>query len=259
MSPDLRLPVRIVVAACAAALLPMAALAQVTPAPSAVRDLSRELACGPRAALTPPSTGIRIVGGAERGRTIFAIGDTVVINAGSAQGLQAGQEYFARREVHDRFAQAMSDKSVPGSIRTAGWVKLVEVRTDSAIATVVHACDGISDGDFLEPFVLPAVAPALVGGEPDFENPGRIVLGDERRQMGGPGAMMVLDRGSDHGIRPGQQLTIFRDEAAGGTIQRVGGATVLTVSPETSLVRIDAATDAVYVGDKVAIHRITRR
>jgi hypothetical protein len=66
---------------------------------------------------------------------------------------------------------------------------------------------------------------------------------------------MVLDRGSDHGLRAGQQLTIYREETAGGTIQRVGRGTVVTVMPESSMFRIDTARDAIYVGDKVAVHR----
>jgi hypothetical protein len=66
--------------------------------------------------------------------------------------------------------------------------------------------------------------------------------------------MMMLDRGSDHGLRPGQRLTIFRS-TPDTPVFRVGEATVVTVSPETSTVRIDATRDAIYVGDKVAIHR----
>jgi hypothetical protein len=66
---------------------------------------------------------------------------------------------------------------------------------------------------------------------------------------------MVLDRGSDHGLRAGQQLTIYREETAGGTIQRVGRGTVVRVMPESSMFRIDTARDAIYVGDKVAVHR----
>ena len=68
---------------------------------------------------------------------------------------------------------------------------------------------------------------------------------------------MVLDRGSDHGIRPGQRLTIFRRTLPDGTgpVSNVGSATVYAVQPETSMVRIEKSVDAVYVGDLVAIHR----
>ncbi len=67
---------------------------------------------------------------------------------------------------------------------------------------------------------------------------------------------MVFDRGSDHGLRGGQRLTIFRTTAAGtGPISRIAEATAMIVSPETTIIRIDKTTDAVHVGDLVAIHR----
>jgi hypothetical protein len=217
-------------------------------------DAARELACGPQATLVEPQAPVRVIGGAQRGRAQFAAGDTIVISAGTAHGLAAGQQYFTRRAIKDRFAEATVDKTVPVSIRTTGWLRIVEVQPDSAIATVTHACDSITEGDYLEPFAVPVVAGAATSGEPDFENPGRVILGDERRQMGSQGSLMVLDRGSDHGLRAGQQLTIYREETAGG-IQRVGVGTVLKVGPESSMFRIDTARDAIYVGDKVAVHR----
>jgi hypothetical protein len=65
----------------------------------------------------------------------------------------------------------------------------------------------------------------------------------------------VLDRGSDHGLRQGQQLTIFRRTVADGPIATVGTATVYAVQPASTVVRIDTSVDAVYVGDLVAVHR----
>ena len=66
---------------------------------------------------------------------------------------------------------------------------------------------------------------------------------------------MVLDRGSDHGLRPGQQLTIFRRTVADGPVATSARRRSTRVQPESSVVRIDRSIDAVYVGDLVAIHR----
>jgi hypothetical protein len=84
-----------------------------------------------------------------------------------------------------------------------------------------------------------------------------LILGDDRRQIGGAGEFMILDRGSDHGVKPGHRLTIFRHTLPDGTgpVSNVGLATVYVVRPETSIVRIEQSVDAVYVGDLVAIHR----
>jgi len=239
------------------ALAPVVASAQVATARAASRDHAVELACGARAVGVPPDTSLRIAAGRERGKALFGPDDALVINAGTARGIKVGQEYYVRRVIDDRFVGAAGDNVPRSSIHTAGWVRIEDAQTDSAIATVIKACDAIEEGDYLELFVKPTVpAPAEAAGEPDFANPGHLVLGDERRQMAAAGDLMVLDRGSDHGLRAGQHLTVFRTTGNGtGPIARVAEATVVVVNPETSTIRIDKTSDAVSVGDLVAIHR----
>jgi hypothetical protein len=72
----------------------------------------------------------------------------------------------------------------------------------------------------------------------------------------GGGSLMVIDRGSDHGLRPGQRLTIFRKTLDGtGPTLAVGEAYVATIRPDTSVMRIQQAREAIHVGDLIAIHR----
>ncbi len=230
--------------------------AQVAGKGAVVRDYAAEVACGARAGATPSDMSLRIAAGREHGKVLFGLNDPIIIKGGTSQGVKAGQEYFVRRLVADRFVRPGADGVTTSSIHTAGWIRIVEVQTDAAIATVTRLCDAIQEGDYLEPFVKPAVPASAAGGEPDFANPGHLILGDERRQMAARGDLMVLDRGSDHGMRPGQRLTIFRPAAGGiGPIARIAEATAMMVSPETTVIRIDKTTDAVFVGDLVAIHR----
>ena len=71
---------------------------------------------------------------------------------------------------------------------------------------------------------------------------------------------MLMNRGSDHGVRAGQRLTIYRETLGGqGPIVDVGrGDRAERRTPQSSLVRIDSSRDAIYLGDLVAIHRITQ-
>jgi hypothetical protein len=226
------------------------------PAVAAPIPTREQIACAPMNLPGRPLAAIRVVGSYERGRIMFGPGDALVINAGLAQGIQPGQRYFVRRYVNDNFTPASAD-FVPNSVHTAGWVTIVETKADMAVATVTHACDGILDGDYLEPYVDPVVPPAALGGAPDFDHPGRLVLGDEKRQTGSAGSLFLLNRGSDHDVRAGQAITIYRETMGGkGPIMDVGRATVLNVRPNTSLVRVDSSRHAVYVGDLAAIHRI---
>jgi hypothetical protein len=225
---------------------------------SASTAIREQIACAPKTLSAPPVDGIRVAGSAQHGRLMFAPGDAVIINAGRSQGVQAGQRYFVRRYIHDRFTPASLDFQ-PFSIHTTGWLTIVDVKDTMSVAQVTHACDGILEGDFLEPYVDPVEPPPALGGAPDFEHPGRIVMADERRQMGFEGLMMILNRGSDHAVRAGQTLTIYRETLNGqGPNIDVGRATVLVVGPQLSLIRIDSSREPVYLGDFAAIHRITQ-
>jgi hypothetical protein len=224
------------------------------PPPAAA--LADAIGCAPISVTAPPAPVLRVSGGYVHGRIMFGPRDPLIVNAGSRQGLQKGQRYFVRRYVNDMFTPASLDFT-PYSVHTAGWVTIVDVKDDLSVAEVTHACDGIVDGDYLEPYTEPLVPPATPAGEPDYEHPARIVMGDEKRQTAAPGMLMLINRGSDHGLRAGQALTIFRDTLQGaGPAMTVGEGTILSVRPQTALIRIDASHDAVYVGDMAAIHRL---
>lgn len=224
--------------------------------PAETRAVPIDLVCAPQAALALPSQAFRITGGPEPSKALFAAGDTVFINAGTAQGLEPGQHYFARRIVEDRFALRTTE-SIPRSVHTGGWITIIEAQTDTSTAKVAEACDGVIEGDYLEALALPPVAVATDGGAPDFERPARVILADDRRQLGtGGGSLMVLDRGTDHGLRPGQRLTVFRRALNGsGPVVEIGDAFIATTYAETSLIRIQKSREEVKVGDLVAIHR----
>jgi hypothetical protein len=230
------------------------ALAQ-KPETALLTGLTRDAACAPASPLVRPSSPLTIGAGREARKTLFGAGDAVVIRGGTTQGVKAGDEYFVRRVVNDRFTEHQPGV-YPISVLTAGAVQIVEAQNDASIAIVTYGCDGIMEGDYLERYERPVAPSSSVGTSPDYEHPGRLILAAERRQVGGAGQFMVVDRGSDHGIKPGQQLTIFRRTLReGGPVANIGTATVFNVQPESSVVRIESSLDAVYVGDLVAIHR----
>jgi hypothetical protein len=242
-----------------ALILPALVLGQ-QPMPAAPladgQNVAEQIACAPTSLPARPQAGLRVIGGLTRGRMMFAPGESLIINAGARQGVRNGQVYFVRRHLQDPFTPAsIGSTAIP--VHTAGWVTIVDARDDAAVAQVTHACDGILDGDYLEPYTEPVAPASLPGGAADYEHPARIVMADETLQTSGPGMLMLINRGSDHGVRAGQTLTIFRAalDGAGPTVD-VGRGTILSVRPQTSLMRIDDSRDAVYVGDMAALHRI---
>jgi hypothetical protein len=235
-----------------ASTLPLSAQMQ---RPLVTRAVALDLVCGAQAALVMPPQTIRVTGGAEPRKALFAAGDAILINAGTSQGLRAGQHFYVRRVVPDRFVLPAGDTR-PFSIHTAGWLTIVETQAEVSVATVAENCDGILEGDYLEPLVLPPAPAAAAPGEADYARPARVILGGERRQLGTPGSLMVIDRGSDHGLRPGQRLTVFRETLNGrGPVLKLGEAVVVSTQHETSLMQIGDTRGEIQVGDLVAIHR----
>jgi hypothetical protein len=218
--------------------------------------LADQIACAPMSPPAPPTSHLRVSGSYQHGRMMFATGDSFIVDAGAKEGLQRGQVFFVRRWVRDMFTPASPDFT-PISIHTAGWVTILDTREETAVAQVTHACDAILDGDYLEPYTEPAVPTAIADGEPDFDHPARIVMGDQTLQTGSPGVMMLINRGSDQGVKAGQTLTIYRETLEGAAPSYdVGRGTILSVQAQTSLIRIDSSRGAVYVGDLAALAKI---
>lgn len=233
----------------------LAMLGQAPPIASGM-NISERIACAPMSVPAAPVAGIRVLGGYVHSRRMFGPNEPLIVNAGSAQGIQKGQRYYVRRHLQDRFSTV---SLLLHSIHTAGWVTIVDVKETLAVATVTGACDGVQEGDYLEPYTDPVVPPPALPGAPDFAHPAVIIMAGERRQIGYPGLMMIVNRGSEQDLRAGQSLTVYRETLGNdGPLLSLGTATVLIVRPQTSLIRIDTAREAIYLGDLVAIHRITQ-
>jgi hypothetical protein len=249
------------VVVCVALVVAAAALQAQAPASATLSGLARDVACAPAAPAGTAATGgqaaapVTVVGGRDLRKSLFGTGDSVILGAGTAQGIRAGDEYFVRRLVEDRFAEPDGGR-FPSTVHTAGTIQVVEVRDHAAVARVTYGCDGIVEGDYIELFQPVSLPASAVGATPDFSNPARLVLGAERRQIGGAGEFMLLDRGSNDGVQAGQVVTIFRQTAGGdGPVTAVGTGQVYLVGGRTATVRIESSVDAVYVGDLVALHR----
>ena len=67
---------------------------------------------------------------------------------------------------------------------------------------------------------------------------------------------MVIDRGAAQGAERGQRLTVFRRSLGErGPVVQVADAIIIAVRPESATIRIERASDAVTIGDLVALHR----
>ncbi len=245
-------------AALAPLVVPAAVSAQTGPAWVATHLPADVLAmaCAPSAVNEMPAVPLRVTGGQTiEARDSAAPGDLVTINAGRANGIQVGQEFFVRRTLKDR-DQTVS-QAAPATVQTAGWIRVYAIEETMSLATIVYACDVVLVGDYLEPFTMPAGIPKVEkAGKPERDNYGRVLPGRDRRRVYGTGDFIVIDRGKDHGIVPGSQFVVYHDKGeAGNFLYEVGEAVAVDVRDTSATLTVTSTRNVVTVDDYVAMRK----
>lgn len=218
-------------------------------------EVTMAAGCAPMLTYGAPQTSLHLISTLDPSkRLLYGPGDTLVVKGGSTEGVQAGQEYFVRR-LPQRFGMRRPDRDHPATVHTAGWIRIIGVDETLSTATVVHACDGMVTGDYLEPFSMPAV-PSVAAGQPAYDDLATVLGGDEDRNIVGRAEFVIVDRGSDHGVAPGVSFVILRDtRSPGAPYVEVGEGIVLMTTPQSSTAEIIRTRDAIQVGDFVAFRK----
>ncbi len=155
--------------------------------------------------------------------TKFENGELVYL-AGS--GYQTGQLYSIVREMRD----VNEYEIYPGQRKVLaaaghpygeiGRVRVVDIRSHSAIAQVEFSCDPINPGDLALPFVeKPPVAFHVPGHFDRFAPPngkltGRIVLGKDFDGFLGTGMKLYMNVGANQGVKVGDYFRVVRSYTA---------------------------------------------
>ena len=245
-------------AAIAAFVLPAAAAAQTGPAWTGTKIPADVLAltCAPSNAYERPAVPLHISGGQSlEVRGSVAPGDLLTVNAGRANGMQVGQEFFVRRLLKDRDQTVSND--TPGTVHTAGWIRIYAIDDEMSLATIVYACDTMMVGDYLEPFALPvAVARGETKGKPEKGNYARVMPGKDRKATYAAGEFIVIDRGKDHDIVPGSQFVIYHDKKKEGNfLFEVGEAVAVDVRENSATLTVTKSRSVVSLNDYVSMRK----
>jgi hypothetical protein len=229
---------------------------------ASAQDVSRALLaqanCAPApGSATTPAGALRVVGGQmQEPRTIFGPHDLLVVGGGAAQGVQLGQQFFVRRARDSGIQKSVGVHAV----NTVGGIRIVAVNNSTAIASVDFACEALAVDDFLVPYVEPILPPNAAhtdtSGDLNFAAPGHLLFGSDDRVTDGAGGFMVADIGANRGAAPGARFAVYRDlGVAGLPLTAVGEAIVVSAGPDTSVVRVTLARDAVASGDLLVPHK----
>jgi hypothetical protein len=180
---------------------------------------------------------------------MYTKGDELVIDGGTLDGLEVGRNLVVRR--YYRVPGGPSEMAETGE-HSSGLLQIVAATERSAFAVVVYACDELMKGDFLASFTPEPVRTPDPVGIPVYEDAARILFADAGQMLGAPRRLMVIDRGSDEGIRAGQRLTLFRRRPGRGRPAIVGDAVVVAVRSDSATIRVERAIDAIASGDWAA-------
>ena len=243
---------RVFKAAVAAVLLVVPSAAFAQPAERTLTPLEVAVACGPPTTMEMPSEPLRVIGAQDTvKRLIFNTGDLLILDGGTAKGVQLNQQFIVRRPM----IQGVNRKTASG-IQTLGWTRIVATNENTAIAKVDHLCDGIFGGDYLEPFVAPEIPLGIErdnpAGELDFTALGHVLSGVENMMSGGLGSLMLIDKGADQSMAQGARFAVYRDLHQNGIpLASIAEGVVLSVGKTMSLTKITRSRDAIVSGDYV--------
>jgi hypothetical protein len=135
-------------------------------------------------------------------------------------------------------------------VHTSGWITVVAADAHSALARVDYACDAVSSGDYLDPYVEPVLPEvAAAGTETDFANLGRVLAGTDRAELSGAGDFITIDRGAAQGLRAGARVAFYRDRGNGAPLVELGTGIVVETTAAASKVVLDRARFEVREGD----------
>lgn len=191
-------------------------------------------------------------------RVIFSDGDMVFLNAGSQDGVEAGQ-LFLILEIESRNRALDENKPVYryGDLALKkGRARVVSVSDSRATAVIEKSCHEVRVGDFVVPFVpLDTMMGKDLGYDvPPFEGDGPkgevVYLQTERSQIGS-GGWALVNLGADAGIQIGQQLILYRVNTEGATLMVFGNGVVIDAQAETSTIKVLSCHDPVRIGDKI--------
>jgi len=198
------------------------------------------------------------VAGREMERIEVATGDVVYLSQGRNQGIEPGMDLAVQRKAwtvtHPATGQALGNM-----VLRLGKVRVLCSHENTAIGVVMDSCEPIRDSDELVPWTELGVPDRTT--MPPFDRycgdasggvRGYVVTIKDRLNAAGTGHIIHTDLGDSSGVRPGDFLTLYRDN---GELPRmmIGQAMILTVEPGTSTAKVTSTVREIVVGDRAEV------
>jgi hypothetical protein len=189
----------------------------------------------------------------------LTLGDIVYVDGGMAAGLAPGLLFSVVRP-RETVTHPLTGDVMGRLYQYQGRVRLLTVNADLAIGEIVQACDAITVGTGLKPFVPEPVPLGRRSGlrPPNVPVPDEtlseyavILRGKDDIFTMGEDNVVFVSLGDDAGVAPGDIYTIYRRNKPGLPPVVVGELALMAVHSRTSVARILESRYVVYAGDRL--------
>ena len=189
----------------------------------------------------------------------YATGDVVYLSKGSAEGIEAGQEYFIVSP--GTVLRHPATHAVLGRVmRYIGHLRVLCTQDHSATAEILSSCDTVHVGDWLKPFEpipIPMIVVTPVTSRcalPNDKPKGYVVYSKDQIYTFGQDHVVIIDLGEADQVTPGTLCTIYRENKVPGMPRIVlGQLAVLTTGEHWATAKIVDSALPMTVGDRVEV------
>ena len=183
-------------------------------------------------------------------------GQKTIVSLGEGQ-VNVG-DVFSVYRIRRRVIHPDTGKVVGYFTENLGKLEVTEIHPEASFVNILVSYGEIQPGDRVAPYLEPPVEIR----EKEFEDhvKGVVIAQQPYRVFSGWSDFVILDRGSSHGVEPGNRFNLYR---AGKEVRDpltltkvlvpddvVGRAFVVTVTPTTSLALITSASRKIQEGDR---------
>jgi LysM domain len=193
--------------------------------------------------------------------------ETIYVDAGSDQGLKAGDRFLVLKTMERNLHHPVLAKRIMGDVvQQAGVVRIINAQPNGSVAVIERSLDSVEMGDRLVKFDEPASLPLKLRtdtADPIKTSSNACVLVYTRsgKLFASAGDLIIVDKGANDGLKVGDVLLATRvmtypahGASAKGSASEtdthyIGQALVVRVDPKSSTCRVLRTNEELRGGD----------
>ncbi|HTL97989.1 MAG TPA: LysM peptidoglycan-binding domain-containing protein [Holophagaceae bacterium] len=209
----------------------------------------------------------QITGKKDDGKSILGDGDEVYLNAGDAQGVRQGDRFVIIQTVQTKLKHPETGKVMGDVLEQIGILRVDHTTPNGAVAIIERSMDAVEIGDHVTRFTEPSDMKLDLRKDTDepvkMQDPvAEVVYARDDHRFSGFSDQVIVDRGSNDGLKVGDLLLLVRTDkwpGAGAKNDKdtesfnhyIGQAMVVRAEAGTATCRVIRDTQEVIVGDKM--------